>query len=399
MTPRRPLTRPPYRRADFDRAPFVVFYELTQACDLACQHCRASACPEAHPGELDAAQSRALLAEFARFEPKPVVVLTGGDPLKRGDLGSLVAFGKALGLPMALTPSATPLLTRAALESLARAGLTRLALSLDGAVSETHDAVRGFAGTFATTLRAMAAARELGIPLQINTALTKDNLHELEPLATLLGRQGIVLWSVFFLVPTGRAAADRRLAPEQYEEAFALLWRESRRQPYAIKTTEAPHYRRYVLEAGGAGAARSRLGVPTSSEVPPPPRAPLGANDGKGVMFIGHTGQIYPSGFLPMLAGTFPEQSPVEVYRDAAVFRALRDPDLLQGKCGRCEYRRLCGGSRARAFALTGSALAEEPDCAYQPRGDAPRSRSASPPRVRGLERRLPTLPPEPTRP
>ena len=386
------MNRRRYQRVDFDRAPFVVFYELTQACDLACQHCRASAQPEAHPGELDAQQSRELLGQLARFEPRPVVVLTGGDPLKRKDLESLVAFGTSLGLEMALTPSATPLLTRNAIESLVRAGLQRIALSLDGAEAKTHDAVRGFDGSFATTLRAMAHARELGLPVQVNTTLTKDNLHELEPLARLLGSQGIVLWSVFFLVPTGRAAADRRLTPEQCEEAFAVLWQESLRQPYAIKTTEAPHYRRYVMEISGASTARSRVGVPTSPELPRPQRAPLGANDGKGVMFIGHTGHIYPSGFLPALAGTFPAQSPVDVYRDGAVFRALRDPNLLQGKCGRCEYRQICGGSRARAFALTGSAFAEEPDCAYEPQEDAAHSNPTLPPHVRGLEVHLPTL-------
>ncbi len=365
------MNRLEYQRSDFDRAPFVVFYEITQACDLTCEHCRACAQPEAHPDELDPDQSRELLAEIARFDPRPVVVLTGGDPLKRSDLGSLVAFGTALGLEMALTPSATPLLTREALEKLKRAGLKRVALSLDGAQANTHDAVRGFEGSFATTLRAVADARELDLPVQINTALTRDNLHELEPLADLLGQQGIVLWSVFFLVPVGRAMADRRLAPEQYEEAFEKLWQQSLAQPYAIKTTEAPHYRRYVIETTDAGEARARVGAPTSPEVQHSPRAPLGANDGKGVMFIGHTGQIYPSGFLPALAGTFPERSPVEIYRDSPVFRTLRDPDQLEGKCGRCEYRQICGGSRARAFALTGSALAEEPDCVYEPRSDA----------------------------
>lgn len=381
------MTRSQYQRADFDRAPFVVFYEVTQACDLTCQHCRACAEPQAQPGELDAQQSRELLGQLARFEPQPVVVLTGGDPLKRKDLESLVAFGTSLGLEMAVTPSATPLLTRHALESLARAGVKRIALSLDGAEAKTHDAVRGFAGSFATTLRAMADARQLGLPVQVNTTLTRDNLHELEPLARLLASQGIILWSVFFLVPTGRAAAARRLAPEQYEEAFAALWQESLRQPYAIKTTEAPHYRRHVMEISGASTARARMGVPTSPEMPRPPRAPLGANDGKGVMFISHTGQIYPSGFLPVLAGIFPAQSPVEVYRDAPVFRALRDTNRLKGKCGRCEYRQICGGSRARAFALTGNAFAEEPDCAYQPREHAARPRST--PSAAELRRRI----------
>jgi len=378
-----------YQRADLERAPFVVFYEVTQACALACTHCRACAQPLRHPEELDARQARELLAQLARFEPQPLVVLTGGDPLERSDLESLVAFGTTLGLEMALTPSATPRLTRAALQSLGRAGLRRLALSLDGAEATTHDAVRGVTGSFATTLRALQDARELGLPTQVNTTLTRDNVQELEAMAELLARHEIVLWSVFFLVPTGRATAERRLTPAQYEEAFALLWRQSQQQPYAIKTTEAPHYRRYVMQTEGAGAARERLGVPNSAALAAPPRAPLGVNDGKGVLFIGHTGQIYPSGFLPVLAGTFPEQSPVEIYRDSAVFRALRDPELLQGKCGRCEYRLICGGSRARAFALTGNAFAEEPDCDYEPRVESGEEKATPRSPVAGLEVRL----------
>jgi len=382
------MTDARYRRSDFARAPFVVFYELTQACDLTCQHCRASAQPEAHPGELDPHRSRELLEQLARFEPRPVVVLTGGDPLKRVDLESLVGHGTHLGLEMALTPSATPLLTRGALERLAQAGLRRLALSLDGAEALTHDRVRGQKGSFDTTLVALAHARELGLPLQVNTVLTRDNLHELVPLAELLEAQGIVLWSVFFLVPTGRASTERRLDPVQVEQAFTVLWQQSQARPYAIKTTEAPHYRRFVAERGKVSSTRQRLleGRPATGASS---RAPLGANDGRGVMFIGHTGHIQPSGFLPVVAGTFPADSPVEIYRDSPIFRALRDPHRLHGKCGRCEYRQICGGSRARAFALTGDAFAEEPDCTYQPRpssAEAPKPTSSP---VPGLEHRL----------
>jgi MoaA/NifB/PqqE/SkfB family radical SAM enzyme len=264
---------------------------------------------------------------------------------------------------MAMTPSATPLATRAALRSLRNAGLQRLAVSLDGADPATHDAFRGVEGSFARTLEIMDNARRLSLPLQVNTTVTRRNLHQLDAMADDLARRSVVLWSVFFLVPVGRGALEERITPEQYEEVFERLLGHARLQPYAIKTTEAPHYRRFVLErrvdprTGGSSSFNRTV-----------QRAPLGVNDGKGVMFISHTGEVYPSGFLPICCGRFPFDSVVDVYQRAALFRALRDPDRLGGKCGLCEFRKVCGGSRARAFAVSGDPLAEEPDCTYIPK-------------------------------
>jgi radical SAM protein len=353
---------------DFGQAPLMFYYEVTQACDLLCQHCRASAQPLADADELNHAQSCALLDQVASFPQPPVVVLTGGDPLKRDDLLDVIRHGRRLGLQIALTPSATPLATRAALEQCKQAGVSCLGISLDGADAATHDAFRGWAGSFDRTMQMLADARELELPVQVNTTITRRNLHQVDAMANLFAGREIMMWSVFFLVPVGRGVLEQRISPSQYEEVFEKLWHQSRRQPFGIKTTEAPHYRRFVLEHDGDPLA----GPAAPSRRPSRPRkTPLGVGDGKGVMFVGHTGEIYPAGFLPLECGRFPTVSVVDVYQRHPTFLALRDPDGFGGKCGVCEYRDICGGSRARAFALTGDPLAEEPDCVYTPVGTA----------------------------
>lgn len=352
-----------WSRADLDHSPFVVFYEITRACDLACVHCRACAQPQRSPAELTAEQSRALVDQIASFPKRPMFVLTGGDPLKREDVFDLVHYGACAGLEVAMTPSATSLVTTASLARLRDAGLARLAVSLDGADSATHDAFRGMGGSFERTMQIVRTARKLGLPVQVNTTVTKRNVGQLDLMAELLGTVDIVLWSVFFLIPVGRGAVEARIGAEDYEDVFRRLWMHAQRQRYGIKTTEGHHYRRFVLQQGGnAGRPNASASAATGG------RAPLGVNDGKGVMFIGHDGVILPSGFLPHACGRFPHDSVIDVYQDHEVFRALRDADRLKGKCGQCEYRHICGGSRARAFALTGDMLAEEPDCVYEPR-------------------------------
>jgi AdoMet-dependent heme synthase len=351
-----------YSRHDFAHGPFVVFYELTQACDLACKHCRACAQPLRDPDELDALQARRLLEQFADFPKPPMLVLTGGDPLKRPDVYDLVDHGVRLGLDVAMTPSATPLVTAEALLRLRDAGLHRLALSLDGVDAATHDAFRGVSGSFDRTLEILAEARRIGLPLQVNTTIAQSNVHQVDDLAEMLSGQGIVLWSVFFLVPVGRGEQLERISPQQYEEVFERLWHHAQRQPYGVKTTEAPHYRRFVLQRRGDPQQNPERMASKQQQ-----RAPLGINDGRGVMFVSHHGVIYPSGFLPVVCGRFPRDSIVEVYQNNPWFQSLRDANRLQDKCGRCEFRHICGGSRARSFALTGDLLAAEPDCAYLP--------------------------------
>jgi radical SAM protein len=358
-----PIT--PYARDDFDHSPLLVFYEVTRACDLLCRHCRADAQTCRDPAELTTLQARRLVAELTVFPRPPLLVFTGGDPLKRPDVFDLVAHATELGLSTAMTPSATPLVTAEAVARLKFAGLGRLAVSLDGATARTHDHFRRVRGSFLRTLEIVRDADRCGLPVQVNTTLASHNLRELDAMAEVLSAlPGVVMWSVFFLVPTGRAAdarGPRRLNADEVEAAFATLWHLARRQPYAIKTTEAPHYRRYVARR----QAVLRRAFP--GDAPPAPERFVGTNDGKGVMFVSHTGEICPSGFLPIRCGRFPFDSVVHVYQKSELFRALRDPDRLHGKCGACEFRRVCGGSRARAFAVNGHPLAEEPDCAYVP--------------------------------
>ncbi len=362
-----PSWQPDYTRADFDFSPMIVFYEVTRACDLVCRHCRACAQRQADPNELSTALAKQLVGQLTEFPKPPILVLTGGDPLKRPDLCEIIEYAFDSGLEVAVTPSATPLVTDEAIARMRDAGMARLAVSLDGADAHTHDAVRGVPGSFERTLAIIAAARKQEIPVQVNTTLTLHNFDQIEAMAQLLAGRGIVLWSVFFLVPVGRAHAADRLNGQQCEEAFARLWHQAQVQRFAVKTTEAPHYRRFVLQqtthdhgmngAGDFGARPARR-----------LHASVGVNDGKGIMFVSHVGMIHPSGFLPVSCGMFPEHHVDDVYQHSPIFQNLRNVDRLRGKCGVCEYRSICGGSRARAYALTGDLYAQEPDCIYTPR-------------------------------
>jgi len=359
------VRHPSYTADDFAHSPLMFYFEVTQACDLVCKHCRASAQENADPNELDTAQAMLLVEQVAMFPKPPMMVFTGGDPLKRRDLFGLLRHAVQVGLEPVLTPSATPLATYDAFAAAREAGVRRLGISLDGPDAATHDAFRGWEGSCARTRRMLDDARRLDMAVQVNTSITRRNVLSIDALAELLRDRGIAMWSVFFLVPVGRGLEEQRIAPEEYEQVFERLWHHAGRQPYAIKTTEAPHYRRFVLEHGGdplAGPGGVEDGARRRGH-----RAPLGVGDGKGVMFVGHTGEIFPAGFLPLVCGRFPQDSVVRVYQDHSTFRALRDPDRFKGKCGVCEFRQVCGGSRARAYAVYGDPLESEPDCVYVP--------------------------------
>ena len=359
-----PASRPvlhPGARPDFAQAPFLVIWEVTRACALACKHCRAEAQTSADANQLTTAEGITLLQQLRSGFGPLLVVLTGGDPLARADLTQLIATGSELGLRMALTPSATNLLTREALAELQRAGLSRVALSLDGSTAAAHDDFRGVPNTFARTMQAMDWARELGLSRQINSSIHRGNVHELADLAAVAAWAEVDLWSVFFLVPTGRATAEHLLSPAEHEKAYRTLAgiALNPKTPFAIKATAGqPYYRVLAQERQRRGLApEERVGL----------RAPGGVNDGKGFLFVSHTGDLCPSGFLPLVCGNVRTTDPIETYRQHPVFRDLRSPDKLGGKCGICTYNALCGGSRSRAYGLTGDHLAADPTCVYQP--------------------------------
>jgi radical SAM protein len=344
--------------------------------------------PRRDPRELTTEEGKALLDRIAAFgDPSPLVVFTGGDPLRRPDIAELVAYGTRIGLVVSLTPSGTAAATAEKLRALKDAGLARLAVSLDGAGAESHDAFRRVRGSHRNTLRIIEHARALGLGLQINTTVCRQTVAELPALVEQVTGFGVLLWALFFLIPVGRAQAEQGLTADEIEEVLHWAADLQPRVPFGIKTTEAPQYHR-VVESGqssssfsssSAGAQKwpphssspQTLGEPPSGpgRGRSPMRAGRAVTDGNGFVFVDHVGNICPSGFLPMPAGNVRRDDLVAVYREHPLFLALRDPAQLGERCGRCEWRERCGGSRARAYALGGDPLAEDPGCAYQPAG------------------------------
>ncbi|HET9958022.1 MAG TPA: TIGR04053 family radical SAM/SPASM domain-containing protein [Polyangiaceae bacterium] len=354
-------------RHKFDERPFIAIWEMTQACDLACKHCRASARPGRDTQELSTFEGKQLLSRLAEMRV-PFVVLTGGDPAKRPDLLELVQHGVEAGLHLGLTPSATPLVTDPLIRELAGRKLSRLAVSIDGPDAVVHDTFRGVLGSFDEALRILNTARNSGITTQVNTTVHAGNIDQLARTADLVQGLGATLWSVFFVVPTGRAEAKMLPDPEHVERILTELAELAETRSFALKTTAAPHYRRVLVQR------RKRLGSAPEHGVLG--QRAMRINEGRGFVFISHRGQIFPSGFLPIECGNVRTRDLLDVYCNHPIFQSLRDTNALHGKCGACDYRNICGGSRARSYALTGDYLESDVLCSYIPAGyEGPRPR------------------------
>lgn len=357
----------PFAERDYNVNPFIVIWEVTRACALKCLHCRAEAQYHPDPRQLTLEEGKKLIDDIAGMD-RPLFVFTGGDPLMRRDLFELARYAiHDKGLPVSMTPSATPRVTLSAVKQAKEVGLSRWAFSLDGSTAEIHDHFRGTPGSFNMTMKGIEYLQELEIPIQINTTVSRYNLQDLPQIADKVKDMGAVLWSVFFLVPTGRGMVRDMISPEEHEKVMKWLARMQREMPYGIKATEAPHYRRVFMQQKMLASVRGQDRETVKRE-DVLGRSPKGVNDGDGFVFISHTGEVYPSGFLPVSCGNVRQAPLSEIYRNSPILKQLRDKSLLKGKCGNCEFKQLCGGSRARAYAVTGDYLESDPYCAYVPK-------------------------------
>ncbi len=344
---------------DYKRAPLLLIWEVTRSCALSCRHCRAEAIDWRDPRELSLSEGKRVIEDVARMGT-PLIIFTGGDPLQRDDLEELIRHAKSVDLRVGTIPATTDRLSRDRVISLRDAGVDQLALSIDGPDAESHDHFRRVPGSFDKAMQGAAWAGELGVPLQVNTVFGSWNIDEFDAIAALVESLGVVFWEVFFLVPTGRGASMGCCSSEQMEMLFEKLHNLSKRVSFRVKVTEAQHYRRYLAQHNGVSVSQpGRNGSPLKS-----------VNAGNGFCFVDHIGNVYPSGFLPVECGNVRESSVIDIYRTSPVFQALRDESRLKGKCGICGFKGVCGGgSRARAYAVSGDYLNEEPFCAYEPAG------------------------------
>jgi radical SAM protein len=359
------------RSVNYDQRPMLVFWETTRACQLACKHCRASATPGALPGELSHDEGIAFIDSIAGFgRPHPILVLTGGDCLLRPDIFELVDHATSLGIPTALSPSVTPMLTPEAIQRIVDSGVKAVSISLDGATAATHEGVRGIPGHFPATVAAIRALKEAGLTVQINTTVMSANLHEMPDVAALLGAMGVDIWEVFFLVHVGRGVAEGALTPAEHEDVCHLLY-DASQHGFIVRTVEAPFFRRIVASrrAGGAtpdtdlyrelsATMHELMGAGTHK----PSAHTAATRDGKGIVFVAHDGDVYPAGFLPLKLGNVRETPLADIYRDHPDLKAIRAAEFT-GQCGVCTFADMCGGSRARAWAASGDVLAEDPAC------------------------------------
>ena len=364
-------------RLDYAQRPMLVFWETTRACLLACKHCRASATAAALPGELSTYEGKEFIDQVAGFgRPYPILVLTGGDCLLREDIFELVDYAKVIGIPVALSPSVTPMLTPEMIQKIVSSGVKAVSISLDGSTAQTHEGVRGIAGHFKQTVDAIRALSSSGLTVQINTTVMRANVGELAEIAQIVSDSGAHIWEVFFLVQVGRGEVTEAVSADEHEDICHFLF-DASQYGFIVRTVEAPFFRRIVnRRIAGDPAPDTNLYQSISTQLLDlmgPPTSRLRAHttatrDGKGILFIAYDGEVYPAGFLPHGLGNIRNNSIATIYREDPLLLQIRASNF-SGRCGYCEYADLCGGSRARAFAATGDALGEDPACAYLPEG------------------------------
>ncbi len=339
----------------------LIAWEVTRSCNLACRHCRAAAHMEPYPGELSREEALALVETFPQVG-RPIVIFTGGDPMMRPDVYELVRRTHDLGLVCAFSPNGT-LITRESARRIREAGVDRCSISIDGADAASHDAFRMVPGAFDAAVRGMRHLTEAGVPFQINTTVTRSNLSSFKSIFELCQRLGAVAWHIFLLVPTGRGAeiSDQVISGEEYEEA--LRWYSRIRKPTSLHlpATCAPHYYRIMRQMAreeGVSVDAENFGMDAHTR---------GCLGGTGFCFISHTGQVQPCGYLELDCGNVRTTPFPKIWRESAYFRQFRDQSCYKGKCGVCEYHKVCGGCRARAYNMGGSHMDEEPLCTYVP--------------------------------
>ncbi len=342
----------------------LVAWEVTRSCNLACVHCRASSLRGPYAGELTTEEGKRLLEDIAALA-KPVIILTGGEPLLREDIFELARYGDRLGLRMVLATNGTLVKPEIA-EEMISAGIRRVSISIDGMDAARHDAFRKVPGAFAGALKGIEILKSAGMEFQINTTVTAGNLDQIQGILDLALRLGAAAHHIFLLVPTGRGKemADQEISPADYEKTLHWFYDAGLKTPIQLKATCAPHY--YRIDRQRRKERKPPLNGPAAGPLHAMTRGCLG---GISFCFISHTGQVQPCGYLELDCGRIREKSFPEIWSDSSVFRNLRDLSLYQGKCGRCEFLRVCGGCRARAYEVTGDYLAEEPYCVYEPGG------------------------------
>ena len=361
----------------YDHSPHLVFWETTKACSLACRHCRASAQLDALPGELSTQEGLALIDQIADMPgPSPILVFTGGDCFARADLARLIGYARSRGLRLGIAPSVTDRLTREALEEMYALGVRSVSISLDGANPESHDTLRGIPGHFDKTIETLHMMRDLGFRLQVNTTVMKHNAREMAEIFSLLRETGVSIWEVFFLVGVGRGIQILEVEPADAEDICHFLV-DATSYGMTVRTVEAPFFRRVQAEREpfGAedprshfelgelyGALRDGLGREEGSNDRPIRSTTLATGDGRGIIFVGFDGEVHASGFLPIALGNVKSESLGDIYTANPLLTTIRSGRFI-GECGRCDYRRLCGGSRARAFARSGEVLGDDPSC------------------------------------